>query len=91
LAVIRPRLVWCASLTVPEDLTGISLQQTAAAAQHIVLRHLLKPAARSIAFLGNPSFDQVETKEVQSGKRSPHRPFAAECKQYKRIEVAFWT
>ena len=37
------------------NLTGISLQQTAAAAQRLELLHQVKPAERSIAFLVNPT------------------------------------
>jgi putative ABC transport system substrate-binding protein len=58
------------SLNRPEgNLTGVSQQQTAAAAQRIELLHQLKPAERSIAFLvnpTNPSFAAAETREVQS-------------------------
>jgi putative tryptophan/tyrosine transport system substrate-binding protein len=44
------------SLSRPEgNLTGVSLQQTAAAAQRLELLHQLKPAERSIAFLVNPT------------------------------------
>ena len=58
------------SLNHPEgNLTGVSQQQTAAAAQRIELLHQLKPAERSIAVLvnpTNPSFAAAETREVQS-------------------------
>ena len=70
------------------NLTGISLQQTAAAAQRLELLHQIKPAERSIAFLvnpTNPSFAEAETKEVQvGGKCSRRGPCVAECKQRKR-------
>jgi putative ABC transport system substrate-binding protein len=51
------------------NLTGVSVQQTAAAAQRLELLHQLKPAERSIALLvnpTNPSFTATETREVQS-------------------------
>src|SRR6516165_6669696 len=51
------------------NLTGISMQQTTAAAQRLELLHQLTPAERSIAFLvnpTNPSFAAAETREVQS-------------------------
>jgi putative tryptophan/tyrosine transport system substrate-binding protein len=51
------------------NLTGISLQQTAAAAQRLELLHQVKPAERSIAFLvdgANPSYAAAETREMQS-------------------------
>jgi ABC-type uncharacterized transport system substrate-binding protein len=58
------------SLNRPEgNLTGISMQQTTAAAQRLELLHQLTPAERSIAFLvnpTNPSFAAAETREVQS-------------------------
>jgi len=50
------------------NLTGVSLQQTTAAATRLELLHQLKPAERSIAFLVNPSnssFAEAETREVQ--------------------------
>ena len=51
------------------NLTGVSMQQTTAAAKRLELLHQLKPAERSIAFLvnpTNPSFAEAETREVQS-------------------------
>ena len=58
------------SLNRPEgNLTGVSMQQTTAAAHRLELLHELKPAERSIAFLvnpTNPSFAAAETREVQS-------------------------
>ena len=51
------------------NLTGISLQQVAAAAQRLELLHQIKPAERLIAFLvnpTNPSYAAAETREVQS-------------------------
>jgi putative ABC transport system substrate-binding protein len=50
------------------NLTGVSVQQTTAAAKRLELLHQLKPAERSIAFLvnrTNPSFAEAETREVQ--------------------------
>jgi putative ABC transport system substrate-binding protein len=50
------------------NLTGVSMQQTTAAAKRLELLHQLKPAERSIAFLvnpTNPSFAEAETREVQ--------------------------
>jgi putative tryptophan/tyrosine transport system substrate-binding protein len=59
-----------ASLNRPEgNLTGVSLQQTAAAPQRLELLHQVKPAERSIAFLVNPTnprYAEAETKEVRS-------------------------
>ena len=44
------------SLNRPEgNLTGVSMQQTTAAAQRLELLHQLKPEERSIAFLVNPN------------------------------------
>jgi putative tryptophan/tyrosine transport system substrate-binding protein len=58
------------SLNRPEgNLTGVSMQQTTAAAQRLEMLHQLKPEERSIAFLvnqTNPSFAAAETREVQS-------------------------
>jgi putative tryptophan/tyrosine transport system substrate-binding protein len=51
------------------NLTGVSVQQTAAAAQRLDLLHELKPAERSIALLVNPTNARIaafETREVQS-------------------------
>ena len=57
------------SLNRPEgNLTGVSMQQTTAAAKRLELLHQLKPAER-IAFLvnpANPSFAAAETRQVQS-------------------------
>ena len=50
------------------NLTGVSLQQTTAAALRLELLHQLKPAERSIAFLinrTNPSYAEAETREMQ--------------------------
>jgi putative tryptophan/tyrosine transport system substrate-binding protein len=50
------------------NLTGVSLQQTTAAALRLDLLHQLKPAERSIAFLvnrTNPSYAEAETREMQ--------------------------
>jgi putative tryptophan/tyrosine transport system substrate-binding protein len=50
------------------NLTGVSLQQTTAAALRLDLLHQLKPADRSIAFLvnrTNPSYAEAETREMQ--------------------------
>jgi putative tryptophan/tyrosine transport system substrate-binding protein len=51
------------------NLTGVSLQQTTAAALRLELLHQLKPAERSIAFLvnrTNPIYAEAETREMQS-------------------------
>ena len=50
------------------NLTGVSLQQTTAAALRLELLHQLKPAERLIAFLvnrTNPSYAEAETREMQ--------------------------
>jgi len=50
------------------NLTGVSLQQTTAAALRLELLHQLKPAERSIAFLvnrTNPTYAEAETREMQ--------------------------
>jgi putative tryptophan/tyrosine transport system substrate-binding protein len=50
------------------NLTGVSLQQTTAAALRLDLLHQLKPAERSIAFLvnrTNPSYAEAETREMR--------------------------
>ena len=54
------------------NITGISMLQTAVAAKRVELLHELVPAAKSIAFLVNPSnpgFAETETREVQLAAR----------------------
>jgi putative tryptophan/tyrosine transport system substrate-binding protein len=77
------------------NLTGISLQQTAAAAQRLELLHQVKPAERSIAFLvnpTNPSFAEAETKEVQSAANALGVDLVVlNASSASEIEVAFST
>jgi len=77
------------------NLTGISLQQTAAAAQRLELLHQVKPAERSIAFLvnpTNPSFAETETKEVQSAANALGVDLVVlNASSASEIEVAFST
>jgi putative ABC transport system substrate-binding protein len=77
------------------NLTGISLQQTAAAAQRLELLHQVKPAERSIAFLvnpTNPSFAEAETKEVESAANALGVDLVLlNASNASEIEVAFST
>ena len=77
------------------NLTGVSVQQTAAAAQRLELLHQVKPAARSVAFLvnpTNPSFAEVETKEVQSAANALGVDLVVlNASSASEIEVAFST